>query len=57
MAVCRVDDSVLYDVPSGLVLNDRVSTSRLLMKLSKQGGFWKVEELGREQKWDGAVEC
>lgn len=39
---CVVDDTVLYDVPSGTVLNGRVSTSHFELSLMRIGGTWKV---------------
>lgn len=54
---CSVDDGVLVDLASGLVLNDAVSTNKWRTTLDRIDGDWKV--VSNELLWsaDGVVSC
>jgi hypothetical protein len=54
---CVVDDSVLYDVPSDLVLNSRVRTFLFSMLLRGDGETWRVSELQKIGEVDGVEPC
>jgi hypothetical protein len=54
---CGVDDGILYDVRSGRILNDTISTTRSRITLQRIEGQWKVSDLVRVESWDGVAGC
>ncbi len=54
--VCSVDDSILYDIPSDVVLNDDVLTFAVEMHLALTD-VWRVTETIETGRWEGAVPC
>jgi hypothetical protein len=57
VADCGVDDLIVYDVASGRILNDAVSTTLWELRLLKAEGQWRVSESLIAEQWEGAVEC
>ncbi|MGI9645798.1 MAG: hypothetical protein ACR2O6_10870 [Ilumatobacteraceae bacterium] len=54
--VCSVDDSVLYDVATGVLLNDAVKTFAVQFHL-KSTDSWRVVETVEQGRWDGVSTC
>jgi hypothetical protein len=54
---CLVDDSMVIDEPSGLVLNSKVSTFLFRHKVARLGASWFVTEVEQVSRWDGVTQC
>jgi hypothetical protein len=54
---CLVDDSLVVDGPSGLVLNSRVSTFLFRLTMNRTDGGWRVTEVAQVKRWDGVTAC
>ncbi len=54
---CSVDDSLLIDTTSGVVLNDEIATYRFQLTLSSSSGSWKTTSIQTLQEWDGEDGC
>jgi hypothetical protein len=57
LRACSINDAVVYDVASGAVLDDRVTTSILDVTMVQEGGAWKVADSIITDKQDGAAPC
>jgi hypothetical protein len=55
--VCSVDDSILYEIDSGRVLNDAVSTSRIRAEVRLVDGQWRLASRERLESWEGVAGC
>lgn len=56
-AVCLVDDGLVVDAPSGKVLNDRVSTSKVNVRLKRTSDGWRVDRNDFVDTHDGVATC
>ncbi|MGH9191987.1 MAG: hypothetical protein ACRDZ0_05890 [Acidimicrobiales bacterium] len=54
---CEVDDSVVYQVDTGAVVNDDVVTNVISATLVEERGQWKVTFSERTKTSPGIVEC
>jgi hypothetical protein len=54
---CIVDDGVVYDVATGKVINDQVTTALDKATLTLVGGTWKLATRDQVQKWQGVAGC
>lgn len=54
---CGVDDSVVYDIASGNVLNDDVMTVRASSTLQRVDGVWKLATRSELERWEGVAGC
>jgi hypothetical protein len=54
---CEVDDSVLYVVTTGAVINDDIVTNLIFTTMVKEDSAWKLTFSERRKKWPGVVEC
>jgi hypothetical protein len=54
---CLVDDTLLVDQADGHIRNDRVSTSKILRKLTRIDGQWRISEDIEIEKHDGVAPC
>ncbi|MBI2705988.1 MAG: hypothetical protein HYX32_11975 [Actinobacteria bacterium] len=57
ITTCTVDDAVVYEVSTGRVVDDKVSTARLEGTLRLDGGVWKLAERTIVNKKDGVTTC
>ena len=57
LTVCVVDDGVVYEVESGVVVNDRVETSRANAVMRLEDGVWKLAERELVEEWPGVAGC
>lgn len=56
-AACPVDDGVIFDVATGVVVNDDVVTHNHQINLELHDGVWKVSRIVRVQQWEGVAGC
>jgi hypothetical protein len=54
---CEVDDSVVYEVATGDVINDDVVTNLISTTMVNQNNAWKLAFSERTKRWPGTVEC
>lgn len=54
---CAVDDSVLYEVGSGRVLNDAIGTFLWEIRLVDEHGRWRVANSTILDRWEGVAGC
>jgi hypothetical protein len=54
---CSLDDGLVVDRPSGLVLDDSVWSRKNLVHMTRVGGAWRVDFITLEGKWPGAAGC
>ena len=54
---CEVDDSIVYEVDTGAVVNDDAVTNVIAATLIEESGQWKVAFSERTKTWPGIVEC
>ncbi len=54
---CLVDDTMVIDQPSGLVLNSKVSTFLFRLKMARLGEGWFVTDVEQITRWDGVTQC
>jgi hypothetical protein len=54
---CEVDDSIVYEVDTGTVVNDDAVTNVISATLIEERGQWKVAFSERTETWPGIVEC
>jgi hypothetical protein len=54
---CEVDDSILYVVATGAVINDDVVTNLIFTTMVEETGGWKLTFSERRTRWPGIVEC
>jgi hypothetical protein len=54
---CQVDDSIVYDVETGDVVDDDVVTKLVIGSLVLEGGAWKVAFTEISEAWSGARAC
>jgi hypothetical protein len=54
---CEVDDSIVYEVDTGAVINDDVVTNVISATLVEDRGQWKVAFSERTETSPGIVEC
>lgn len=57
LTVCVVDDGVVYEVASGVVVNDRVETGRANAVMRLEDGVWKLAERELVEEWPGVAGC
>ena len=55
--VCVIDDSLLLDRASGMVLNDAVMTYLFDFHLYSVDGRWRISERTLLRQWEGATQC
>lgn len=56
-AACAVDDGVIYDLATDVVVNDDVVTHTYQIDLELHDGVWKVSRIVRVQQWEGVAGC
>ena len=56
-AACAVDDGVIYDLGTEVVINDDVVTHTYQIDLELHDGVWKVSRIVRVQQWEGVAGC
>jgi hypothetical protein len=54
---CEIDDSIVYDIDTGAVINDDVVTNVIAATLIEEHGRWKVTFSERAKRSQGIVEC
>ena len=54
---CQVDDSIVYDVATGDVVDDDVITKLVIGSMAQEGGAWKVAFTEISDAWPGAGAC
>jgi hypothetical protein len=54
---CEVDDSIVYEVDTGAVVNDDAVTNVISATLIEESGQWKVAFSERTETSPGIVEC
>ena len=54
---CEIDDSVVYDVNTGAVVNDDVVTNTISATLVEEAGQWKIVFSERTDTAPGMVAC
>jgi hypothetical protein len=54
---CEVDDSIVYEVDTGAVVNDDAVTNVISATLIEESGQWKVTFSERTETSPGIVEC
>jgi hypothetical protein len=54
---CEVDDSIVYEVDTGSVINDDVVTNVISATLVNEGGHWKITFSERTKTSPGIAEC
>jgi hypothetical protein len=54
---CEVNDAIVYNVASGVVIDDDVVTKLATAKMVDEGGSWKVADSTVVRSWPGAVSC
>jgi hypothetical protein len=54
---CEVDDSIVYEVDTGAVINDDVVTNVIAATLVNERGQWKITFSERTKTSPGIVEC
>jgi hypothetical protein len=54
---CEVDDSIVYEVETGAVINDDVVTNVISATLVEERGQWKIAFSERTETSPGIVEC
>lgn len=54
---CGVDDSVVYDVATGNVINDDIVTVRASSTLERDGDHWKLATRSELERWEGVAGC
>jgi hypothetical protein len=54
---CEVDDSIVYDVDTGAVINDDVVTNVISATLVEERGQWKIAFSERTETSPGIAEC
>lgn len=57
LSVCRVDDSVVYELATGNVANATVATQNYTLELAIVDGQWKVSGVTQVQRWEGVAGC
>jgi hypothetical protein len=57
LRACSINDAVVYNVASGAIVDDRVTTSFLDVTMVQEGDAWKVADSVITSKQDGAVPC
>jgi hypothetical protein len=54
---CEVDDSIVYVVATGAVINDDVVTNLISTTMVNESSAWKLSFSERRERWPGIVEC
>jgi hypothetical protein len=54
---CEVNDAIVYNVDSGVVINDDIVTKLATATMVDEGGGWKVADSAVVRRWPGAVSC
>jgi hypothetical protein len=54
---CEVDDSIVYEVATGVVINDDIVTNLISTTMVNQDDRWKLTFSERRKRWPGIVEC
>lgn len=54
---CQVDDSIVYEVETGAVVDDDVVTKLVIGSVVLEGGTWKVAFTEISQMWPGVGTC
>jgi hypothetical protein len=54
---CEVNDVVIYNVATGVVLNDDVVTKLATATMVVEDGKWRIADSAVVRRWAGAVEC
>jgi hypothetical protein len=55
---CEVNDTIIYDVANGTIVNDDVVTKLATATMVDEGGGnWKIADSTVIRRWPGAVEC
>jgi hypothetical protein len=54
---CQVDDSIVYDVATGDVVDDDVITKLVIGSMAQEAGAWKVAFTEISDAWPGAGAC
>jgi hypothetical protein len=54
---CGVDDSIVYEVASGKVLNSDVVTVQAHATMTAIDGTWKLASRSEVQRWEGVAGC
>ncbi|MDY7106809.1 MAG: hypothetical protein S0880_37010 [Actinomycetota bacterium] len=57
VAVCSIDDGVIYEVATGAVVDDDVVTHSYLFDLELVDDQWRVVRVVRLQRWEGVAGC
>ncbi len=57
LSVCRVDDSVVYELATGNVANATVATQNYTLELALVDGQWMVSGVTQVQRWEGVAGC
>jgi hypothetical protein len=54
---CEVNDAIVYNVASDVVINDDIVTKLATATMVDEGGDWKVADSAVVKRWPGAVSC
>lgn len=54
---CEIDDLVLYDLASGMVLNDATYTREWTLRLEMAAGSWKIADATVDLELEGVTGC
>lgn len=54
---CSVNDSIVYRVATGEVIDDSVVTRSVTATMRKADGEWRIESTREIQKWEGVAGC
>jgi hypothetical protein len=54
---CEVNDAIVYNVASGVVINDDIVTRLATATMVDEAGSWKVADSTVVRRWPGAVSC
>jgi hypothetical protein len=54
---CQVDDSIVYEVETGEVVDDDVVTKLVIGSMSFEGGTWKLAFSEISEAWSGVGTC
>lgn len=54
---CSVDDSVLYDIASGTILDDAVLSNEWEITLTRSASGWLISDVLQRDQWQGVAGC
>ena len=57
VAVCSIDDEIIYEMASNRVVSDAVMTHSYQVDLAHNGARWMVARVVRIQEWQGVAGC